>query len=119
MSISGTWKNQLGSTLVLTVKGKNISGYYKTAVGDVNRSKRYPVVGIRDGEIISFIVLWKDHSSITSWVGRHITASDGERIYTMWLMADLYRDKKLKKKREIWNSFFTNSDVFTKQSGKS
>jgi len=135
-SLNGTWKNELGSTVNLSVDATGIrmqiqfiisfsclgtiSGVYHTAVSSKKKpltSKR--LIGIVQesdfGIVFGMTVLWeykdkegKTKRSAVSWVGQGWNA-DPEKITTLWNLASAVEID------DEWRSFTSNKDVFRKQ----
>lgn len=87
----GSWRNELGSHLLLAgAPTGGLHGTFASAVGTTRR--RQPVVGFRghrlvDGSsIVGFVVRWPDSGSIAAWSGRYDAATD--RIHALWLLVD-------------------------------
>ncbi|KAF0099116.1 MAG: avidin/streptavidin [Rhodospirillaceae bacterium] len=75
-SVTGTWVNDHGSTLVIRSIGADgsVTGTYASSTpGYKCAGVAFPIVGWMDGQRISYTVLWKnasvDCNSITSWTG--------------------------------------------------
>ncbi len=75
-SVTGTWVNDHGSTLVIRSIGPDgsVTGTYASSTpGYKCAGVAFPIVGWMDGQRISYTVLWKnasvDCNSITSWTG--------------------------------------------------
>ena len=60
VNLSGEWTNRLGSTMNLKTNGSKVTGTYRTAVGAPQESKEFPVIGVVNGDLLSFIVDWKE-----------------------------------------------------------
>src|ERR1700723_2290418 len=99
---------QAGSTLQLTVAGKQVSGLYQTVHGSPKFEEKFEVTGFTDGELIGLVVLWEGHCSVTSWAGRHGQNGQGEYIVTMWRLVHKYHDKLRAEPTEEWDSFMSN-----------
>ncbi len=117
MTISGTWYNELGSTLTLVASDGTLSGTYETAVGGA--SGQYPLTGryntdpSHGGQAASWSVAWQNASgnanSSTGWSGQYQqTASGQEEIHTMWLLASETEPD------HDWGSVQVGSDTFTR-----
>ena len=114
MKLDGTWYNELGSKMQLTVDGPAITGTYVTAVGEA--SGTYAIVGRTEtgthgSQSVAFVVCWQNASgssaSCTSWSGQlQQDANQQESIVTSWLLTtdtDVGDD---------WKSTFVGQDVF-------
>lgn len=99
MPLTGTWYNELGSTMTLTVtadpiNGSIVSGTYVTAVGSA--AGTYTLTGITDegtGDAtpnVGFTVSWTNLSgnsnSVTSWSGQLQNINGQDVITTFWLL---------------------------------
>ena len=114
MGLGGTWYNELGSVMELEIRGSEITGIYKTNVGDADGW--YSIVGRTGGaqanrETLGFLVLWKngkrDTDSVTVWTGELLADSRGnERIETMWLLTCETSAQ------DEWKSTLAGKDIF-------
>jgi hypothetical protein len=89
-SVTGTWVNDHGSTLVIQTIGADgsVTGTYaNNAPGYKCAGVAFPIVGWMDGARISYTVRWKnasvDCASITSWTGYF---NEG-RLGVEWVLA--------------------------------
>jgi len=116
----GRWVNQNGSVLVIeAVEDGRIRGAFESKKGRAARGHAYPVTGTANGELVSFAVSFDDGAtnlaSITSFSGRLARDAQGvERLYTLWVLARQYEDDARTKPTQVWNTFVTNTDVFTR-----
>lgn len=114
--ISGKWENELGSVMTLTVNGNEVSGTYRTTVGDTAAiNQDAPLKGTFQFPLISFIVDYKTTHAhcLTAWVGRFEDTGGRLTLKTMWLLGSLFsgpEDNPVPK--EVWETFNINSDVF-------
>jgi len=114
MGLTGKWYNELGSVMELEIRGSEITGIYKTNVGDADGW--YSIVGRTGGnqanrETLGFLVLWKngkrDTDSVTVWTGELLADSKGnERIETMWLLTSETSVQ------DEWKSTLAGKDIF-------
>ena len=108
-SVTGTWANDHGSTLVIQSIGTDgsVTGTYaNNAPGYKCAGVAFPIVGWMDGSRISYTVRWKnasvDCSSITSWTGYF---NEG-RLGVEWVLAfDEYGASRVR----------TGSDSYTRR----
>lgn len=118
MNLSGTWINQQGSTMEITVADNKITGFYLTKKGSPNPTDKFELTGYTNGELLCFMVNFlnknQNHHSLTAWVGRYVKEDTTEKIYTVWHLAKKYTDSHNKEKTERWNTFLTNASVFEK-----
>src|ERR1051326_1840170 len=91
--ITGTWYNELGSTMEIQIRGNNIVGTYQTAVGDAEGIYRLFGVGDFDdhaSETLGWTVAWnnefKNSDSVTTWCGQYQVKDGEEIIVTTWLL---------------------------------
>lgn len=115
MDLNGTWYNQLGSQLTLSVAGQTITGTYITAVGDAEGE--YELVGQADtdndaSQAVGWVVVWTNQSgssdSVTSWSGQYQIMDGEEIIATTWMLTsetDVDED---------WASTLVGKDTFTR-----
>ncbi|MBL6691362.1 MAG: hypothetical protein ISP91_13310 [Pseudomonadales bacterium] len=117
--ITGSWINQNGSTVNLTEKDGVLIGEYCSRKGRAVSGKTYPLAGIVNGDVLSFSVNWQDAEdnleSITSFSGR-LERRGGEikAIHTVWVLVRRWENEARTRETGAWNSFLTNSDVFTR-----
>ena len=105
--IKGTWRNELGSLLVITkVNSGAIAGTYANyaalgspvnLVGWVNTTG-----GTNYEKVVSFSVNWGSYGSVTSWSG----TCSSNTIKTIWNLARTTSN-------QVWSHIVTNSDTFT------
>lgn len=115
MHISGTWYNELKSTMVLdAVLDGGFTGSYTTAVSSDGCAKgSYRLVGRTDGQAVAFVVCWVNDESnceaVSAWSGQAQTIDGEEKIIALWLMtSETSPDKD-------WTSTRVGQDVFTKK----
>lgn len=89
-SLSGTWRNQLGSELQLKADGRGgLQGKYRNAVGQA-AGETSSLVGSYDpspprgSTVVAFIVDWTDVHCVTAWSGQYQPQSD--TISATWMM---------------------------------
>ena len=100
MDIEGSWVNQNGSTVEFS-EGEDgaLNGVYRSSKGRSASGKAYPLSGRRNGEVLSFLVDWRDAdenlSSITSFTGRIGTNREGEPIiHTVWVLVRQWENEE-------------------------
>jgi len=82
--LSGTWVNELGSTMTLDAgHDGTLTGSYTSAVGDTNT---YPLVGNADANAASFVVAFTESGSITAWAGHYNPASG--QLELLWHLVE-------------------------------
>ena len=94
MNISGTWYNELGSKMELSVSKNVITGTYGTNVGSCLGI--YPLTGYlnasnSEGIAVGWTVLWNNEhgnqKSLTSWAGQcQLIDGKEEELYAFWLL---------------------------------
>jgi Avidin family len=109
VSFSGGWRNELGSTMVLRVKGNNVSGRYTSRVSSKHKPISGPVVGFVNGSTISFVVKWPV-PSITAWVGQLVRIRNRDVLETLWQLTSEVENPG--DPTELWNSVNSGADVF-------
>jgi hypothetical protein len=83
IDFSGSWKNELGSTMQLTQHGDELTGTYDSKVSATTTGD---LRGYVDGDLISFVVHWRDFQAITAWVGQSEPNTGNAKINTLWQM---------------------------------
>lgn len=109
VDFSGTWKNELNSEMTLTQINDVLSGTYESAVSSGGGKTIGDLRGYVDGDLIAFVVHWRDFQAITSWVGQLEPGVDQESIKTLWQMT------KQVASGEEWSSINAGSDSFTRK----
>ncbi len=115
MRLDGEWFNELGSKMILKVKGRNITGTYHTAVGDA--SGIYELVGRTDTNAgatrnVGFVVSWENDkkgssNAVTAWSGELQMDANGDQvIVTTWLLTEETDPI------DNWKSTIIGKDVF-------
>jgi hypothetical protein len=107
---SGQWKNDRDSAVTLEVKNGLLSGYYQTALGQPDKSKKFPVTGFVEGDQITFTVNFKGYGSITSWTGQLTEDQDGPYIRTLWHLTRDVEDNK--ENDDLWKSITSGASEF-------
>ena len=119
MNWKGKWRNQYGSTVDITDDAnQRIAGVFRTALKDSGfYGKEVPVVGIHQGDCISFVAGGKTPAgdAAVSYTG---LARDG-KMETMWFVV---ADAAIKASKEgapgrieklnWWRSIITSADTF-------
>jgi hypothetical protein len=110
-TLTGHWRNRLGSTMDLTVDdGHRLHGTYHTGVGLLDPAAAFPVTGFAEGDAISFCVDFGRRGSVASWSGHHIADDDGERLVTLWHLAQPVRDPH--SDADVWKGIVAGADEF-------
>lgn len=109
VNFAGTWRNQLGSTMTLTIVNGLISGSYESAVSGGGGSIVGALTGFTNGDLISFVVNWPS-AAITSWVGQLINENGYDVIQTLWQMTTNIPDAN--EPTSLWQSIYAGTDRF-------
>lgn len=109
VDFSGTWKNELHSSMVLTQAGGALSGVYTSAVSAGGATAVGDLVGVVDGDLISFTVHWRDFQAITAWVGQLRPHTAPPVFDSLWQMT------KQVAEGDEWASINAGADSFTRQ----
>jgi len=108
VDFSGIWKNELGSKMTLSQKNDVLSGTYESAVSAGGQPTSGDLQGYVDGNLIAFVVHWKQFQAITAWVGQ-TNPKNSKQISTLWQMTSKVGAG------EEWASINAGADYFTKQ----
>jgi Avidin family len=119
-NFGGTWANELGSEMTLTVRGTEVSGTYTSKVSREVAGKgggptpASPLVGFVNGDQMSFVVNWgTKYASLTAWVGQLVSVDGVETIRTLWhLTQNVDEDDE---PTGLWHSVLTGADNFTRK----
>ena len=107
---TGQWINDRDSAVMFTVKDGLLSGHYQTALGQPDKSKKFPLTGFAEGDQITFTVNFKGYSSLTSWTGQLTKDEEGDYIRTLW---NLTRDvEDAKEADDMWSSITSGASDF-------
>ena len=106
----GQWINDRNSAVRLIETDGVLSGYYQTALGQPDKSKRFPLTGFVEGDQITFTVNFKGYGSMTSWTGQLTEDEKEPYIRTLW---NLTRDIKDENETDdMWNSITSGASDF-------
>ena len=107
---SGQWVNDRDSAVVFEVKDGLLSGHYQTALGQPDKSKKFPLTGFVEGDQITFTVNFKGYGSLTSWTGQLTRDEKGDYIRTLW---NLTRDvEDAAEDADLWKSITSGASDF-------
>ena len=108
---AGDWINERGSGVTFTVGEGRLSGHYQTALGQPDRSQRFPLTGFVEGDQITFTVNFEGFDSLTSWTGQASVDAAGEPfIRTLW---HLTRDVSDEEEEDgLWSSIVSGASEF-------
>lgn len=107
VDFGGRWKNELGSTMELSVIGSVIEGFYKSAVSGDGEPIEGPLRGFAVGDLIAFTVMYPS-TAIAAWVGRYRSIEGRDVIDTLWQMTTKGEDDK----DAFWQSILAGADRF-------
>ena len=107
VDFTGTWVNELKSEVTINQVGAVLSGTYESAVSAGSASTVGDLQGYVDGDLISFVVHWRDFQAVTAWVGQLEPQASTKRINTLWQMT------KQVAAGEEWASINAGADYFT------
>ncbi len=111
VNFSGTWHNQHGSEMRLTVAADGkLTGTFHTGVGSPSPSEEFPLVGFVCGDLIGFAVSFGKYQSVTTWTGQHTIEDGVEVIETMWHLAINIEDRA--EKEWLWSGVRCGADLF-------
>jgi hypothetical protein len=116
---SGIWKGPDGGGMAIKVNGKRVEGVYVTKVGRPQAHEQFDLVGVTDGNLIGFSVLWNEAGeekgySLTSWAGRFTQdQQNGDKIVAVWHLCQLFHDSNNTQPTEIWSSFLNFAAEYT------
>jgi hypothetical protein len=116
--LTGTWKNQLGSTLTISnidASSGQISGSYRSPSG-AGSNTEYPLLGwvntIQPGTshtnhvvVVSFSVRWGQIGTVTAWNGSYTINDNPPVIIGQWLLSRPNSDYG-------WDHVLTGQDQF-------
>lgn len=105
---SGSWANELGSVMTLNQVGEKLTGIYESTVSSSGQKTTGDLQGYVDGDLIAFIVHWRDFQAITSWVGQ-LEPGGQTKLKTLWQLV------KQVKAGDEWSSVNAGSDEFTRK----
>lgn len=114
MGLAGTWYNELGSEMKITVDGSLLTGTYRSGVG---AEGTYALTGASDtnpvanqGQSLGFVVAWQNaqhnYNSTTSWSGRYLKTPTHETLVMFWLLS---REQPVQ-----WEGTLIGEDTFTR-----
>ena len=106
----GQWVNDRNSAVMFTVTDGLLSGHYQTALGQPDKSKKFPLTGFVEGDQITFTVNFKGYGSLTSWTGQLTADAEGDYIRTLW---NLTRDvEDAAEDDDLWKSITSGASDF-------
>ena len=109
VDFAGTWENELKSEVTLAQTGDILTGTYTSAVSAGGTRTIGDLQGYVDGDLIAFVVHWRDFQAITTWVGQLDPNAAKQQINTLWHMT------KQVTTGDEWASINTGADYFTRK----
>lgn len=112
-ALTGTWRNRLGSVMRIEVEPDHrIHGTFQTGVGGATSSTEYAVAGFAEGDAVSFCVDFGRRGSVAAWVGHHLTDGVGERLVTLWHLAQPVDDPHAD--ADVWRAVMAGANDFAR-----
>jgi hypothetical protein len=108
IDFSGTWVNQLKSEAKIRQVNDVLDGTYTSTVSSSGAKTVGDLQGYVDGDLVSWVVHWRDFQAITAWVGQLEPNAPGQ-LKTLWQMT------KQVSEGEEWASINAGSDVFVRK----
>lgn len=107
--IAGQFSNARGSVLSLQPgPGGTLTGTFRSAVGNVEVARRFPVVGVVNGDVVGFVVDFGAAGSVGSWSGQ----LRGDELVCLWHLSREVKDAD--EAMGLWSSVLTGSDAFVR-----
>ena len=108
IDFTGPWNNELKSKVHFVQTGSVLAGTYESHVSSTGGTTIGDLLGYVDGDLISFVVHWRDFQAITAWVGQLQPDAQVETINTLWQMT------KQVAAGDEWASISAGTDTFTR-----
>lgn len=108
VDFTGTWVNELQSEARIKQTNSVLSGEYESAVSSSGEKTLGDLLGYVDGDLVSWVVHWRDFQAITAWVGQ-LDAKAPSKLRTLWQMT------KQVEAGDEWASINAGSDVFQRK----
>jgi hypothetical protein len=108
-NFSGTWVNEEGSRMTLTVTDDQVMGVYASVVGGDAAPLRGLLTGAVSRRVIAFSVNWQN-GAITGGIGHLVAMAGGEWLETCWYLA--YSTPNPDDLSELWVSVMSGTDHF-------
>jgi hypothetical protein len=105
IDFTGTWINQMKSEARIRQINGALTGEYESTDSAAGTSTLGDLSGYVDGNLVSWVVHWRDFQAITAWVGQLEPTSLSE-LKTLWQMT-----KQVAPGKE-WASINAGSDMF-------
>ncbi len=110
IDFTGTWRNQHGSVLELSVVDGTVSGRFESVVGDDGHMLWVDVTGRTLGDVITWNAVYESYGIVVAWIGQFATGDGTGAIHTHWIHATNLPDRE--EKEWMWFSNRIGSDVF-------
>ncbi len=110
---SGTWVNELGSTMDVAASDELLTGTFTSRVSGSGGPAKGSLTGWASGYLIAVTVRWDATAAITSWVGQFVREGTGEAIESLWQMTNATANPE--DPTELWHSVLAGADRFTRQ----
>ena len=108
-AIAGQFSNARGSVLSLQPgPGGTLTGTFRSAVGNVEAARRFPVVGVVNGDVVGFVVDFGAAGSVGSWSGQ----LRGDELVCLWHLSRDVTDAD--EAMGLWSSVLSGSDAFVR-----
>jgi len=110
---SGTWYNQHGSSMELSVsEAGEVSGKFRSGVGLSHRDESFEMTGFSAGDVIAFIADFSKYETLSTWTGHFVTDAGAPEIQANWHMAVATPPRH---GRDLWKGTWTGADVFRRE----
>lgn len=112
VNFNGRWCNSLGSVMEVQadVNG-DLSGIYRTGVGQPEPTDPFDLTGFVTGDLIVFCVNFGRFGSLTAWTGQHTRNEQGnEVIRTLWHLAKNVKDEL--EPDQLWAAILAGANDF-------
>lgn len=103
-----TFKNELGSTMTLSVDATSglLTGKYQSGVKDPNE---YPLTGFLSGNVVSFSVSFLKEGSVGGWSGQFVWNESTE----LWEIHTLCYLVVPTAPADMWEDTYADNNLFT------
>lgn len=113
VDFAGTWRNDLGSEMELSVAGSDLSGVYRTNVGKPEPTEEFALVGFVTGDVITFTANFGKYGSLSAWAGQHTEPEPGRSaIKALWHLARRVGDAS--EPQELWSAVVAGANTFSR-----
>lgn len=113
-SMNGKWRNRMGSVMELVVsQDDRVTGTFKSGVGTPHPGSGYNITGYAVGNALTFCVDFRPHGSVAAWTGHHIQDGHGERLVTLWHLAQPIDTPR--SDSDIWQGVLAGANEFERE----